>query len=386
MSQSQKIMFKKLPMFVLALLLIPCFFIQGYTQTSPTEKTAKAKFNTITIKVQPETSLQVKAGVVVGIFLRTDVVNKQEWRGLLGSKYVIGDVHATDVTPLLWRKLEVQLQKKDGSTAELSMLRPLWWLKLTRAREGGYLELNVPEAGIKGIAKVLKISRCYSDSRDIKDGHNLVISKIKHNNASTIHITFVGSKDTLGVTPGHPLFSLTHSKWIPAGSLKKGDKLKSENGNAAIIRRIQKGKKTTVYNLEVHRAKSYFVGNLKILAHNTGPKCDAINLGGEGEIDNVLNVQMAAYRDTSQLTATGGKTLSELQGEGHRFFFVEPPHNFANLPFADNSFKTIYTNSIPINGGVSPLYGPNLTPSEVHRILESGGEWWHNGFLHFTKP
>ena len=131
---------------------------------------------------------------------------------MTGAAWVVGDVHATDVVPRLWRSLDVRLAQPDGAVASIQMLRPLWWLEQTGAQEGGTINLEVTEAGLAGNARVLSIrDDVTADSRQTKS--SLVIGKIRHEHASVLEMVVDGSEaHPLGVTPNHPLFSADRSK------------------------------------------------------------------------------------------------------------------------------------------------------------------------------
>src|SRR4051812_38954583 len=109
----------------------------------------------------------------------------------------------------------------------------------------------------------------------------------------------------------------------------------------------------------------------------------AVNLGGEGEIPGVLNQQppsalLASWISTTQNNP--GKTIRELEAEGHQF--VIAPND--QLPFADGSVDVVYTNSVPIDFVTHS--GPGVQRSEIKRILKSGGVWIKDGLVEFTKP
>lgn len=50
-------------------------------------------------------------------------------KNLISTKYVVGDADGTDVTRLLCRTIDLEMPKPEGSIAELSVIRPLWWLQ-----------------------------------------------------------------------------------------------------------------------------------------------------------------------------------------------------------------------------------------------------------------
>ena len=86
------------------------------------------------------------------------------------------------------------------------MLRPLWWIELTGAEEGGTLEAE--EAGLIGKAKILSLRDDVRVRRKLKPGGALVIGTIKHQGARVIELVIYDNPaQALGVTPPHPLFS-----------------------------------------------------------------------------------------------------------------------------------------------------------------------------------
>ncbi|MCI0703426.1 MAG: class I SAM-dependent methyltransferase [Planctomycetia bacterium] len=105
-----------------------------------------------------------------------------------------------------------------------------------------------------------------------------------------------------------------------------------------------------------------------------------INLGGEGEIADVINQQGPWALDPNWRSSRQGKTLQELVKDGHDFLIA--PND--RLPLPDNSVDRVYTDSVPID--VTTWLGPGVQSSEIRRILKSGGEWIRDGTLYYTKP
>jgi hypothetical protein len=92
-----------------------------------------------------------------------------------------------------------------------------------------------------------------------------------------------------------------------------------------------------------------------------------INLGGEGEILDVINQQCSWVLSTSWRTSQGGWTLGRLVNQGNPVLIAE---NTA-LPFPDDVMDEVFTNSVPIDQ-VTHL-GPGVQSIEIQRILKSGG-------------
>lgn len=199
-------------------------------------------------------------------------------RELIGLRYTPGSVDDTDYHPLLWRSVEMSLEKGDGSVAEVTATRPLWWFEITKATEGATVPLDIHEAGITGMATVHKITslvdRPYEASTP---GFQPVIGTIKHHNAKVIELTFEGAEDEpVGVTASHPFWSEDRKEWIPTGDLRIGEMVATTDASARLLRRQAKPGLHTVYNIEVHRTHSYHVGKLGLMAHNTGLDCERV--------------------------------------------------------------------------------------------------------------
>jgi hypothetical protein len=205
-----------------------------------------------------------------------------EISSLVGSRYVVGDLDATDVTMALWRFLDLELAKPDGSVAKLAVARPLWWLEETGAKAGATIDLAIHEAGIEGSARVLTVGPCPVDSRDNPPGGQIVIGKIEHQNAVALDLVFNGETDKpLGVTANHPIYSEDRDDWVPAGELKVGEQARTVDGVAKLTSKSQRPGRHTVHNMEVHRSHSYYVSHLGVLAHNTGIGCPKLPAAGK---------------------------------------------------------------------------------------------------------
>ncbi|MEJ7589996.1 MAG: hypothetical protein WKF77_00455 [Planctomycetaceae bacterium] len=193
---------------------------------------------------------------------------------LIGTQYVVGDVDATDITRLLCRTVDLEMRKPDGSVAELSVIRPLWWMKATDAAVGRTIDVALHEVGISGNATILNIGACDVESRETLPGMNIVTGKIRHHNAMVWDLTFDGRSDeALGVTANHPIYSQTRQAWVPAGDLQLDEIVQTLTGTATLTARSQRASRETVFNLEVHRTHAYHVSGLGVLAHNTGLPC-----------------------------------------------------------------------------------------------------------------
>ena len=106
----------------------------------------------------------------------------------------------------------------------------------------------------------------------------------------------------------------------------------------------------------------------------------AINLGGEGETQGVINQQPPFALSPGWASCIHGHTLEQLANQGLDFLICRNQ----KLPIQDDSMALVITNSVPIDTVV--LGSPGVQTSEVHRVLAPGGRWVHDGNVRYTKP
>lgn len=114
-----------------------------------------------------------------------------------------------------------------------------------------------------------------------------------------------------------------------------------------------------------------------------------VNIGGEGEVPEAINLQgrwaLGRHFGRSQPTPKGepaGQNLAGMLAEGHEFVIYNADTEV--LPFTTDSVPRVYTNSVLIDAPMG-IY-PRILSSEIKRVLQSGGQWFVDGVLYFTKP
>jgi hypothetical protein len=97
-------------------------------------------------------------------------------------------------------------------------------------------------------------------------GPHRVSAVMAHTDPAIEHLsTDTGSVDT---TPNHPFFT-TDRGWVDAGSLKIGEKVRTESGGSATVTGFTvEATPTTMWDLTVDGAHSFFVGAGAVLVHN----------------------------------------------------------------------------------------------------------------------
>jgi hypothetical protein len=98
--------------------------------------------------------------------------------------------------------------------------------------------------------------------------------------AAVVDLYLVGEERPIGVTPGHRVFSLDRETWVEAGNLQPGERLVSAASSGTrgvvgadtseiVVTRVEsRERRVAVYNLEVSRYHTYFVGDRGVWVHN----------------------------------------------------------------------------------------------------------------------
>ncbi len=166
-----------------------------------------------------------------------------------------------------WRKLTLTAPKKNGTLSDVVLLRPLRWIEHQRAEVDGQVYISVPECGIDGNATVHSIEPC----PPIIDGPGEVITgTFRHRVSGGIELSVEGESQPIRCTGNHPIWSEDRHDFVRADSLQPGETLRTVDGLAKVVASNPLPGETYVYNIEVHRAHVYHVGNEGLLVHNGG--------------------------------------------------------------------------------------------------------------------
>jgi hypothetical protein len=106
-----------------------------------------------------------------------------------------------------------------------------------------------------------------------------------------------------------------------------------------------------------------------------------INLGGEGEVADVLNQNGPWITKRGWKSSQRKRTLWQLVQLGHQFLICMN----AALPIPDSTVDEVLTNSVPPVDSVTYL-GPTVQFNEIQRILKAGGRWIDDGRIRYVKP
>jgi hypothetical protein len=105
-----------------------------------------------------------------------------------------------------------------------------------------------------------------------------------------------------------------------------------------------------------------------------------VNLGGEGEVQGVLNQNGPWIARPGWVSSRKQQPLWHLVSAGHQFLICDN----LSLPIHDNSVDEVITYGVPIDR--TTWLGPGVQRSEIERILKPSGRWVHNGRVRYVKP
>ncbi|TWT77305.1 hypothetical protein Pla123a_19630 [Posidoniimonas polymericola] len=199
--------------------------------------------------------------------IETITVGQRMWIGENPSAERDHRVGADITDPSGWRQMTLRCPKRDGTQADVVMLRPVNWLAERQVRPGGKVQIDVPECGISGLADVLAVGPC----PEIAQGPGRVVTATFHHHAaSTIDVAIEGVAEPIGTTPNHPFWSESKQAFVRADQLGPGDEVRTLDGTACVLSLGPRGPPEPVYNLEVQFEHVYRVGEAGVLVHNGG--------------------------------------------------------------------------------------------------------------------
>jgi hypothetical protein len=119
----------------------------------------------------------------------------------------VQDIDREEITPATWRWLHLSYTKPDGSSAQVYLRRPLWWMQQHGARApGDHITLLMPEMGIVGRAQLEAILPSTLDTRtwDYRAqgdyAHYPLTGLFAHESAEVWDLYFSSSKQPVGAT------------------------------------------------------------------------------------------------------------------------------------------------------------------------------------------
>jgi hypothetical protein len=167
--------------------------------------------------------------------------------------------------PQTWRTIEVEQIKPSGKRLYATLLRSREWIEEELDPKTNTLELDLPELGAEGPAKVLRIGPCPPIASG--NGH-IVTATFKHEPDGGLLTLTIGDDD-IGCTANHPFWSEDRQAFVEAGQLREGERVRTRLDEVAAVVSIKpRPPSAWVYNLEVQGEHVYEVGPGGVLVHN----------------------------------------------------------------------------------------------------------------------
>ena len=182
----------------------------------------------------------------------------------------------TDIIRADWRKVTLVAPKRDGSSADVVLLRPLPWLTEQQAEVGGTVFISVPECGIDGHADLLAIEPCPQIEPAGDLGGRIITGTFRHQVSASISLSVAGQAEPILCTGNHPVWSEDRQDFVRADSLQPKETLRTTSGSTIVTSLTYIPGSTSVYNLEIHGTHVYHVGTSGVLVHNGNDACSKL--------------------------------------------------------------------------------------------------------------
>ena len=197
-------------------------------------------------------------------------------RILVGQRVLAGNPRMTpgqldridEIVPGQWGKVTLEMSKADGGRLDIVLLRPTSWLLAAGARVLGEIHLDMPELGVVGSARVVSIQPC---PQILPSAGRVVTGTFAHRSGDVVDLALKGRPAPIGTTAAHPFWSEDRREFIPAGTLREGELLRTLDGYAHVVSIVPRAGPEPVYNMEVHGEHVYHVSAAGVLVHNACP-------------------------------------------------------------------------------------------------------------------
>lgn len=204
---------------------------------------------------------------------------------VVGRNPLREQVEVTEPEPGSWSKICLEMQKNDGGSLSIELLRPHHWVESCNAKVGNVIALELYEMGAVGPATVTAVEEC----PPIHSGTGTVVTgKFKHRllGARVVELRIEGQQEPVTVTDNHPYWSEDRQAFIGAGKLRVAEQVNTSDGVRRVLSLERRTHQGLVYNLETVE-HVYRVGSRGTLVHNS---CPTVFLHGSSResVDDII--------------------------------------------------------------------------------------------------
>ena len=258
--------------------------------------------------VIPDATVPIEDIQLLDYVLTNTSVNSTEesyWLSDPLASVEVGDVPISDagnewhLTPSLdsanWYGVVFESQ---ASSTEVHLALHRTEIKEHNYRIGAVVTLDIPEQGVNEPFRITSLKHVLPQKRphceDPEYTYAPVMARFIHRARPTVRLD-LSDGTSLEATPNHPLYSVTHADWRPAGTLQPGDRLLTKSGEV-VVRRLSERRGGTVYNLEVGTHHNFLVGSAGVVAHNS---CKKNSMEGSAidKVNQKINQQPEEVRE-----------------------------------------------------------------------------------------
>lgn len=134
-----------------------------------------------------------------------------------------------------WKYARLEMTKADGSILDIELIRPESWFQPHRVATSGHIQLDLPEMGAQGAARVVSVGNC----PPIEAGQGRVVTATFTHPPSTtvLDVGFEATSSTEGkktelisVTDNHLFWSADRLKFLPIGKMRIGERVQTYFG------------------------------------------------------------------------------------------------------------------------------------------------------------
>ena len=151
----------------------------------------------------------------------------------------------------------------------------------------------------------------------------IVTGTFAHSAANVINLYVDGLDEPIGTTDNHPFWSEDRQAFVPAGDLKSGERLRTQDGQLLALTASRPRAAAAVFNLEVNTEHVYYVGIQGLLVHNSydapgAPGTTSVyqSVDSSGQVVNYVGITGDLQRRAATHLGKKGIVINEIPGLG----------------------------------------------------------------------
>jgi hypothetical protein len=205
----------------------------------------------------------------------------------------------------------MEVIQESGAPARVEVLLPAKWLEKKGISVGAELPFALENVPLAGLGTILEVRPCPPIGPQ-RSGQRVVTGTFTRYALDLFELRVEGSEEALRATSEHPVYSVDRESWIPLASLAIGESVRLNDERTARVESLEwVGGGEAVYDLEVHRSHTFYVGADAVLVHN-GKKCKrAADLPARGKPNSTDVVDRGNGKGTIRDYGPDGKAKTD---------------------------------------------------------------------------